>query len=125
MEHSTTMTGYVVWTNSDLTEGRGAEYPLAICKTLSTAKRLAKGKYVQGTDCSITETTLYRIRSEQHGYDNWFGPITLVEPSKEDLEKERVIKEQEEKRERLNTIIKKVRESLCLTDEEIKVLQNE
>ena len=120
---STTMTGYVVWTNTDLTEGRGSEYPLAICKTLSTAKRLAKDKYVMGTDCSITETTLYRIRDEHHSYDRWFGPVRIIEPSKEDLEKEKVIKEQEEKRERLNTIIKKVRDSMCLTDEEIKVLQ--
>ena len=120
---STTMTGYVVWTNTDLTEGRGLEYPLAICETLSTAKRLAKGKYVQGTDCSVTENTLYRIKTGPHGFYHWFGPVRIIEPSKEDLEKEAFLKEQKEKEAARNVILEKAR-VLGLTDEEIKVLQD-
>ena len=121
---STTMTGYVVWTNTDLTEGRGLEYPLAICETLSTAKRLAKGKYVQGTDCSVTENTLYRIRTNDHNCDHWFGPVRIIEPSIEDLEKEDFLREQKEKKEKRDIVLEKAR-VLGLTDEEIKVLQNE
>jgi len=125
MKSLSTMTGYIVWTNTDLTEGRGSEYPLAICETLSTAKRLAKGKYVMGTDCTVTESTIYRIKTDHDGYYRWFGPIQLIDPSKEDIDNEDIIKKQKDKEERLNTIIEKVRESMCLTDEEIKVLQNE
>ena len=121
---STTMTGYVVWTNTDLTEGRGSEYPLAICDTLSTAKRLAKGKYAQGTDCSVTENTLYRIKTGPHGFYHWFGPVRIIEPSKEDLEKEDFLREQKEKKEKRDIVLEKAR-VLGLTDEEIKVLQNE
>jgi hypothetical protein len=29
-----TMTVYIAWTNSDLTEGKGTEYPLAICESV-------------------------------------------------------------------------------------------
>ena len=121
---STTMTGYIVWTNTDLTEGRGQEIPIHVCMTLSTAKRLAKGKYVQGTDCSVTENILYRIKTGPHGFYQWFGPVRIIEPSKEDLEKESFLKEQKEKEEARKVIFEKAR-VLGLTDEEIKVLQNE
>ena len=30
---------YIVWTNTDLTEGRGGTRPIAYCATLTTAKR--------------------------------------------------------------------------------------
>ena len=69
---------YTVWTNQDLTEGRGYEYPLAVCETESTARRLGKGRYVQGSDCSVTETTLYLIANK------WYGPVAVVSPTKED-----------------------------------------
>ena len=118
-----TMTGYVVWTNTDLTEGRGSEYPLAICDTLSTAKRLAKGKYVMGSDCQVNEVTLYRTKISERGFYHWFGPVRIIEPSKEDLEKEAFLKEQKEKEAARNVILEKAR-VLGLTDEEIKVLQD-
>lgn len=75
-------TVYTVWTNTDLTEGRGREYPLAICEAKSTAIRLGARKYVQGTDCSVTETTLFLIDNK------WYGPVTVTPPTKEDLVEE-------------------------------------
>ena len=122
MKSLSTMTGYVVWTNTDLTEGRGSEYPLAICETLSTAMRLAKGKYVMGSDCRVNEVTLYRTKLSERGFYHWFGPVRIIEPSKEDLEKETFLKEQKEKEEARKAILEKAR-ALGLTDEEIKVLQ--
>jgi hypothetical protein len=71
-------TVYTVWSNQDLTEGRGYEYPLAICETESTARRLGEGRYVQGSDCTVTETTLYLIDNK------WYGPVVVVPPTKED-----------------------------------------
>ena len=122
MKSLSTMTGYVVWTNTDLTEGRGSEYPLAICETLSTAMRLAKGKYVMGSDCRVNEVTLYRTKLSERGFYHWFGPVRIIEPSKEDLEKENFLREQKEKEEARKAILEKAR-ALGLTDEEIKVLQ--
>lgn len=118
------MTGYVVWTNTDLTEGRGSEYPLAICETLSTAKRLAKGKYVMGSDCRVNEVTLYQTKLSERGFYHWFGPVRIIEPSVEDLEKEDFLREQKEKKEKRDIVLEKAR-VLGLSDEEIKVLQNE
>lgn len=47
------LTLWAVYTNSDLTEGRGRQYAKHFCKTKATALRLAKGGYVQGTDCPV------------------------------------------------------------------------
>ncbi len=41
---------YVAFTNSDCTEGRGYDIPIAVCELEITAMRLAKNQYVQGSD---------------------------------------------------------------------------
>jgi len=52
---------YVVYVNSDLTEGRGFQYPIAICDNIYTARRLAKKKDVQGSDGSIHDDFIFKI----------------------------------------------------------------
>lgn len=69
---------YVAWTNTDLTEGRGSSFPLAVCQKEATALRLGKGQYVQGCDCDVTKVELV----EHDG--RWYGPIRLVYPTVED-----------------------------------------
>lgn len=44
---------WIVWSNTDLTEGRGREYPKHICESWETACRLSRGGYVQGSNCPI------------------------------------------------------------------------
>lgn len=44
---------WAVYTNTDLTEGRGRQYVAHFCKLRSTANRLAKRGYVQGCDCPV------------------------------------------------------------------------
>lgn len=71
---------YVVEGNTDLNAGLGYRFPVKICKSKTTAKRLAKGNYVQGTDCPIEEMTAYWI-------DNvWYCWVDIEEPTKEDIE---------------------------------------
>jgi hypothetical protein len=41
---------HVVWCNSDLTEGRGYEFPMFVCESQVTALRLGRKRGVQGTD---------------------------------------------------------------------------
>ncbi len=102
-------TVYTVWTNTDLTEGRGNEYPLAICETESTARRLGKKRYVQGSDCRVTETTLFLIDRK------WYGPVSVVPSTKED-------DVEEAKLQAAKAAINKAR-ALGLTDEDIAALK--
>jgi hypothetical protein len=71
-------TVFAVWTNTDLTEGRGQEYVQYLCEKETTAWRLAKKNYVMGTDSRVTEKRLF-----QSGYE-WYGPVRVVQPTKED-----------------------------------------
>jgi len=108
---------YVVWTNTDRTEGRGHEYPLEICKLESTAIRIGKGKYdVQGCDCPITKVRIFEYNRKH------YGPIYLTGPSKEDLEIDEKLQKEREKQEKRLTILEKAR-SLGLSDEEIELLK--
>lgn len=96
---------HVVYTNSDCTEGKGYNYPIYVCENQFTAKRLGKNKYIQGTDCPISERNLYLI-------DNtWYGPINLIKPSKDDALKAQKIAEEEK-------FIEKIKD-LGLTKEDI------
>lgn len=69
---------YVAWTNTDLTEGRGTEFPLAVCDKEATAIRLGKGGYVMGCDCDITKVEII----EHNGWT--YGPVRLVHSTRED-----------------------------------------
>lgn len=52
------MTVWAVLTTDDLTEGRSGNYIKHLCEHEATARRLAKGGYVQGTDCPIERVEL-------------------------------------------------------------------
>lgn len=69
---------FVAWTNTDLTEGRGWQIPLAVCETEATAIRLGKKGSIMGSDCAVTKVEVFRISGV------WYGPIQLVRPSDED-----------------------------------------
>ena len=75
-------TVWVAYTNTDCTEGRGHDVPIAVCAAEATATRLARKKYVQGNDGPVRTMELLKIDG------NWYAPsaaINLVEPSKEDV----------------------------------------
>jgi hypothetical protein len=104
-----TMGVWVVYTNEDLTEGRGRQYPLAVCQKQATALRVGSKKYVQGCDCPIKREIAVLING------NWLVPGRMLEPSKEDIEKQKAI---DAKR---DTIAKA--KKLGLTDEELEILK--
>lgn len=49
---------WVAYTNTDLTEGRGREVPKHVCEAEATARRLAKGISVMGTDGDVRPVKL-------------------------------------------------------------------
>ena len=77
---------WIVWTNTDLTEGRGRQYPLYVCENKITAQRMAKKQYVMGTDAPVEESKAYRIKINDgwHG-TAWCGPVNMIEPKPNDL----------------------------------------
>ena len=114
MEKLETKEAYVVWTNTDLTEGRGIEYPMAICEEKATAIRLGRRNYVQGSNCTITKETIFRIAKKPYG-SRWYGPARLIFPTAEDTKIQKRIDKAEK-------AVKKAIE--CgLTEEEIKALK--
>lgn len=73
---------YIVWTNTDLTEGRGQQVPVAYCASRSTAIRIAKRKGVQGTDAEVM--TFPAIK--HNGL--WCAPFQMIQATDEDKKAE-------------------------------------
>lgn len=110
---------FVVWTNTDLTEGRGYEYVQYCCEIEATAQRLAKKNYVQGSDSRYNKTKAFKINN------TWHYPSTrLVPPNSEDQRKEKQLAEARILEEKKKAILDKAK-NLGLSQEEINLLQGE
>ena len=101
-------TMYIVYTNSDLTEGRGWEHPLYYTESMSTAVRLGRKKYVQGTDCPVYEKKVYKLGN------TYYAPVKLEPATVED-------KKQDELRELKLAALEKAK-AAGLTEEELRLL---
>lgn len=102
---------WAVYTNDDLTEGRGRQYIKHFCKTRATAVRLAKGGYVMGTDCPVEPVEALFING-MHVLPTSFIPI--VYPSRDD---EIAQQRMDERRQ----VLEKAK-ALGLTDDDIAAL---
>lgn len=102
---------YVVWTNTDLTEGRGSVVPQYICALKATALRLAKGINVQGSNGEITESTV-TYDSNQISY---IGPVKIIQGNLEDEEKEKRLQERQ-------AIARKI---IGITKEELRIIMTD
>ena len=69
---------WVVWVNTDLTEGRGHQIPMLVCESETTANRMAIGKDVQGSDGSVRE-----FEAILHG-GKWCAPVRIYQPTDDD-----------------------------------------
>jgi hypothetical protein len=75
-------TVWVAYTNTDCTEGRGHDVPIAVCAAEATALRLSRKQYVQGSDGPVRTMDLVKIDGK------WYAPsaaINVVEPTREDV----------------------------------------
>lgn len=108
---------WAVWTNTDLTEGRGLEYIRYHCFLESTARRLAKGSYVMGTDSAVTLEKSYIIDGK---YYHMSGCV--IHPTNEDKKLEENLIAERNKEERKKAVLRKAKD-LGLTDEEIGLLK--
>ncbi len=101
---------YIIYTNTDLTEGRGFNYPSLVCESESTAKRLGLNRGVQGTVVIPSQGLAVFIDNE------WYAPVNIKKPSQVDIE-------QDEKLNKLAQVLEKIK-SLNLTDNEMDILLN-
>lgn len=69
---------YEVYTNTDLTKGRGNKKHVAYCENIFTAYRLSKGIGVQGCDGYIDEVVAYKIDGNR-----WYAPVTILWPEED------------------------------------------
>jgi hypothetical protein len=79
---SNTKQFYIAYTNTDCTEGRGHDVPIAVCELEATAKRIAKKQYVQGSDGPVRGVNSVNIDGK------WYIPteaINIIKPSKADI----------------------------------------
>jgi Mg-chelatase subunit ChlI len=70
---------WAVYTNTDLTEGRGLEYVKHLCEIQSTAIRKAHRAGVQGSNASVREVELVKH------FNNWYGPVNIEQPTEDDI----------------------------------------
>lgn len=69
---------WVVETNTDLTEGRGYQYPIHVCESPATAARMAYKKGVMGSDASVHKATAVKVRG------SWLAPVEIVKANDKD-----------------------------------------
>lgn len=104
---------YVAMTNTDLTEGRGWQIPLAVCEAEATAIRLAKKAYVMGTDAPVEAVRLLLHDGK------WYAPISIVRihpPTQDDTRAQKALNEHREALEKAK--------AAGLTDEDIEALRS-
>lgn len=68
-----TRTVWVAFTNSDCTEGRGHDLPIAVCDIEATALRRAKHQYVQGSDGPVRPMEMIKADGK------WYVPAVAVQ----------------------------------------------
>lgn len=114
----TTAEVWTVITNTDLTEGRGSGYVKHVAELEATARRLAKGAGVQGTDAEVRRGKAYKIGS------GWFipGMGAIVRPTKDGERNQKHLDAEHEKEERRQQAINRARE-LGMSEEDIEALQ--
>lgn len=106
-----TKTVYVAYTNTDCTEGRGYDIPIAVCELEITAMKHARKMYVQGSNGPVKSMEVIKYN------DKWYIPQSAVEifkPTKEEIEAQKLL---DEKR----AIIKKMKE-LGVSQDEINLV---
>lgn len=104
---------YVAWVNTDLTEGKGHQVPLAVCELEATAIRLGTHQDVQGTDATVMEDWAFTMPDSPY---RWYIPGRVIQASVED-------KKVQELRDAKRIVIAKLREA-GITEEELKLISN-
>lgn len=111
-----TRTVYTVYTNTDLTEGRGYQIVKTRADNPVTAARLAKGEYVQGADCPVREETAIQVDGK------WYAPLGGLEhATREDQAQIDQLEKEQRAQAARDAVIERMR-AAGFTDEDIAAL---
>ena len=69
--------------NADHTEGRGYDIPIAVCEIEATAIRLAKGRYIQGSNGPVRKVELVEVDGKFFCPDS---AVSIIKPNSQDIE---------------------------------------
>lgn len=109
---------WIVYTNTDLTEGRGHQYPKYVCENKFTAIRMAKNQGVQGCDAEVVQSIAVKLE----GRGGWLAPVQIHSPHEDDRRKQEAEEHQQEIEKQKAEIIEKAK-ALGLSDEDILKLK--
>ena len=84
---------YVVFTNTDLTEGRGWQHPIGYSFNEYTALRFAKNKGVMGSDAHVNGYSTLIVDGKEYVS---VGLLNIQRPEQADIDKERADKKRKE-----------------------------
>ncbi|MCC5904075.1 MAG: hypothetical protein JJT87_19360 [Halomonas sp.] len=113
---------FAVIRSADGTEGRGPNYVMAVCEAESTARRMGKGKDVQGSDCGIVPTVAVRIGNQAYATPcSWLSPCRIYEPTAEDKIAERELQHQRTAEQRKQKALSRAK-AAGLSDDDINAL---
>lgn len=115
IEVSETQDAWVVSVNEDRTEGRGPQLISAVCRAEATAKRLASGAGVQGTDGKVYTAPVHLIRGQ------WYGPTNFLLPTNSDRLEQDTMDAKKERVAKAQAILDRIK-SLGMSDEDIAAL---
>lgn len=114
---------YVAWSNTDCTEGRGYEYPIAVSWNEETAKRHGKGKYVMGSNCRVTKEVALKVSDGSITGKRWLAPVRFETETEADRKAQAKKFLEESRKQKREEAIKKAKE-LGLSDEDLKALSD-
>lgn len=112
---------YVAWSNTDCTEGRGYEYPIAVSWNEETAKRVGKGRYVMGSDCRVTKEVALKVSDGSITGKRWLAPVRFENETEADRQAQAKKFLEESRKKKREEAIKKAKD-LGLSDEDLKAL---
>lgn len=104
-------TAWVVYTNTDLTEGRGHQFPLHVCDKEATAIRLAHKAGVMGSDAEVKSVSLVKADGA------WYGPVSIKQPTVEDNRAQKLMDDR-------RAAVSRARQ-LGLSDDDIRLLRDD
>lgn len=78
MEIQNSKTVWVAWTNTDLTEGRGNQYPLCVAESKEAAERVGKNGGVMGSNCHVSAAIAVMVNN------TWLIPGVIQKETKLD-----------------------------------------
>ena len=113
---------WIAWSNTDLSEGRGVEYPKYVCKIEATAKRLSKKLSVMGCDGAVTELPLISVYIPGKG-SRMYGPIYLQAATQEDFLEQKRLDEAARLKNEKQELIDRLIASGAATAEELAILK--